>query len=403
MAKVMIKLKQTIALALLSVCIQISAHGQLRVGAERTESYFPLLAGKRVAAVANQSSLIGSVHLADSLVSAGIQLVRIFSPEHGFRGTADAGEKVQASVDARTGIEIVSLYGNNFKPSADKLSDIDIVVFDLQDVGARFYTYFATMHYVMEACAQAGVPCLILDRPNPNGAAIDGPVLEPAYRSFVGMHPVPLLHAMTAAEYAQMINGEYWLADSAQCALHYVLCAGYDRTAAYELPVRPSPNLPNARSIQWYPTLGLLEGTVMSMGRGTDFPFQVVGHPAFPRTGFSFTPESKPGASKNPPYRGQVCHGIDLRADTFFAPGRGIQLALLIALYQQYPHKDQYFNTFFLKLSGTASLRDAIRSGMSEAGIRAQWQTGLVRFQSIRSKYLLYPDSPIITQQYGPQ
>lgn len=397
----MIKLKQTILTVMLALSFHITSWGQIRVGAERTEEYLPLLAGKRVAAVANQSSLIGQVHLVDSLLSAGVQLVRIFSPEHGFRGTADAGEKVNASIDARTGLEIVSLYGSNYKPAADKLSDIDLVLFDLQDVGARFYTYFATMHHVMEACAQAGVTFMVLDRPNPNGGSIDGPILESAYKSIVGMHPVPLMHAMTAAEYAQMINGQGWLADEIQCPLQWVACSGYSHAESYELPVRPSPNLPNALSIAWYPTLGLFEGTVMSMGRGTDFPFQVVGHPVYPPTGFSFTPESRPGASKNPPYKDQLCNGIDLRTDSLFAPGSGIQLGLLIYVFNHFPEKDKFFNSFILKLCGTAQLRDAILSGKSEEAIRAQWQPGLVEFQAIRTKYLLYPDSQEIIERFG--
>ena len=393
-------MKQTLLTALLAAGLYITSLAQIRVGAERTEAYFPLLSGKRVAAVANQSSLIDDIHLADSLLGAGIELVRIFSPEHGFRGTADAGEKVSTSTDLQTGIEIVSLYGSNFKPSAEKLKDIDIVIFDLQDVGVRFYTYFATMHYVMEACAQSGTTLIILDRPNPNGCNIDGPVLEPAYKSFVGMHPVPILHAMTAAEYAQMINGEGWLADGIQCNLHWVLCSGYSRSDDYQLPVRPSPNLPNARSIQWYATLGLFEGTVMSMGRGTDFPFQVAGHPLYPVTGFSFVPESRPGASKNPPYNGQLCNGIDLRTDTLFAPRSGIQLALLLSVYQHFPQKEKFFNSFILKLSGTSSLRDAIRNGMSEEAIRAQWKPSLATFQKVRSRYLLYSDSPDILELF---
>lgn len=399
----MIKMKQTILLLLLVLCSFARSGAQLRTGAECTEAYFPVLAGKRVAVVANQSSLIGRVHLVDSLLAAGVDVVRIFSPEHGFRGLADAGEKISASVDARTGLEIVSLYGSNFRPSPDKLKDIDIVVYDLQDVGVRFYTYFGTMHYVMESCAQQGVMFMVLDRPNPNAGYLDGPILEMAYKSIVGMHPVPLVHAMTAAEYAQMINGEGWLAGGIRCRLQWVLCEQYSRTDRYDLPVRPSPNLPNARAVAWYPTLGLYEGTVMSMGRGTDFPFQVVGHPSYPATGFSFTPESRPGASKNPPYLGQRCNGLDLRTDSIFSPEGGVQLGLLVRTYQQYPHKDAFFNAFFLKLSGTAQLRDAIISGLSEDSIRAQWRPGLVQFQSLRSNYLLYPDAPGIASEFGTQ
>lgn len=397
----MIKIKQTILLILLAIASADNAGAQLRTGAERTEAYFPILTGKRVAVVANQSSLIGSVHLVDSLLATGVNVVRIFSPEHGFRGTADAGEKVNTSVDARTGLEIVSLYGNNYQPAPEKLKDIDIVLFDLQDVGVRFYTYFGTMHYVMESCAQSGITFIVLDRPNPNGSYIDGPILEPQYRSIVGMHPVPLVHAMTAAEYAQMINGEGWLAGGVHCRLQWVLCEHYARTDQYDLPVRPSPNLPNAGSIAWYPTLGLYEGTVMSMGRGTDFPFQAVGHPSYPATGFSFTPESRPGASKNPPYLGQLCNGIDLRTAKKYSPDAKIQLALLIDTYQQFPQKDKYFTAFFLKLSGTRLLRDAIINGQTEESIRAQWRPGLVQFQSIRNKYLLYPDAPGIVREFG--
>jgi uncharacterized protein YbbC (DUF1343 family) len=374
---------------------------ELATGAERTELYMPLLRGKRCAIVANQSSLVGNRHLVDTLLAMGADLRRIFSPEHGFRGTADAGEKVSSYSDKATGLEIVSLYGANFKPTQQQLADIDILIYDLQDVGARFYTYFATMSYAMEACAEAGTEFLVLDRPNPNGQYIDGPLLDAAHISFVGLHPgVPIVHAMTSAEYARMANAEGWLAGGQQCKLSWVPCLGYNRAAGYDLPVRPSPNLPNALSVQWYPTLALYEGTVLSLGRGTDFPFQALGHPSIEGS-FCFTPESRQGAAKKPPLLGMECCGIDLRNSSAFSPGAEINIELLLYTYSIFPDKKAYFNNFFAKLAGTSLLREQIASGKTASEIRESWNAGLQQFQNIRAGYLIYPDSPLITGKYG--
>ncbi|MCB0376416.1 MAG: DUF1343 domain-containing protein, partial [Sinomicrobium sp.] len=282
-------------------------------GAGATEAYLPLLRGKKTGVVANQTSIIGAgTHLVDSLLALGVTVTKVFAPEHGFRGTADAGERIQDGTDPNTGLPVISLYGNNKKPTKAQLTGLDIVVFDIQDVGARFYTYISTLDYVMEACAEAGVPVMVLDRPNPNGHYVDGPVLEPEYRSFVGMHPVPVVHGMTIGEYAKMINGEGWLADGKQCELIVIPIKNYDHNTAYSLPVKPSPNLPNDKAVNLYPSLCFFEGTNVSVGRGTDMQFQVYGSPFLPERGFRFVPEPNEGAKK-PPYQGTICYGEDLR------------------------------------------------------------------------------------------
>jgi len=379
----------------------VSGQAGIQTGAECTDHYVPFLVGKKVAVVANQSSLIGSTHLVDSLLSLGVDIKKIYSPEHGFRGVADAGKAVKNGVDPKTGLTVISLYGKNHKPSKESLSGIDLVIFDLQDVGARFFTYFSTMCYVMEACAESNVAVLILDRPNPNGYYIDGPILEPKYASFVGKHPIPIVHGLTAAEYARMANKEGWLAGGIQCELQWVLCRNYSHSSYYILPVKPSPNLTNSVAIRWYPTLALFEGIEMSIGRGTDFPFQVIGHPDFPDFGFSFKPEPRPGAASSPRFNGKLCHGIDLRNDTAFVYGNELQLDVLIFAYENYRNKAEFFNSFFLNLSGTSQLKDAIISGRSANEIREGWQDGLQRYQKMRAKYLLYEDSPIIVEKYG--
>ena len=361
----------------------------LSVGAARFDQYLPLLAGKRVALVVNQTSEVAGKHLVDTLLAQKVNIKLIFAPEHGFRGTADAGEKVKNDIDAATGIPLLSLYGKDKKPSAESLKEIDILIFDIQDVGVRFYTYISTMHYVMEACAEQNKPLIVLDRPNPNGNYIDGFMLERQYQSFVGMHPIPLVHGLTVGELALMINGEKWLEKGLQCSLTVIKCDNYTHNTPYSLPVRPSPNLPNDRSVYLYPSLGLFEGTVVSVGRGTDSPFQVIGTPDYPDKVFSFTPKSTEGA-KTPPYKDQTCYGIDLRTTTEWK--HRFSLHEIIRFYQKSPKKDQYFNSFLTKLAGTTKLREMIEAGKTEDQIRATWQDDLSQYKKMRKNYLLYPD-----------
>jgi uncharacterized protein YbbC (DUF1343 family) len=365
-------------------------------GAERTEQYFPLLKGKNVAVVANQSSTIENVHLVDSLVAAGINVKKVFCPEHGFRGTADAGESVKNYIDKKTGLPIVSLYGSNKKPKPEQLKGIDIVVFDLQDVGARFYTYISTMHYVMEACAENNITFMVLDRPNPNGFYIDGPVLDKKYTSFVGMHPVPIVHGMTVGEYAQMINAEKWLANQIQCKeLKIITIKGYTHNDFYQLPIKPSPNLSEMAAVYLYPSLCLFEGTIISVGRGTDKPFQQIGHPEFKLLNYTFTPKSTPGAAKNPLYMNTLCYGFNLQEkgkEFIQNPPYKMDLSWLIETYKLAPDKNTYFNNFFNNLSGTHLLKAQIIGEESEDAIRNSWTEDLKKFKKMRAKYLLYED-----------
>ncbi len=361
----------------------------IRTGAECTEAYLPLLAGKRVGLVVNHTALVGKVHLADTLKSLGIQVVKVFAPEHGFRGKADAGEHFQNQIDKPTGLPIVSLYGQkNKKPTAEQLEDVDILIFDMQDVGARFYTYISTMHYVMEACAENQKKLLVLDRPNPNGSYIDGNVREEKYKSFVGMHPIPIVHGLTVGELAMMINGEKWLENALQCPLEVIKVAHYTHDRPYSLPTKPSPNLPNDLSIQLYPSLCLFEGTTISVGRGTNFPFQVLGAPHKAYGHFSFTPQSIEGMAKSPMYQDLACYGVDLRTS-------GLQgkftLEYLLDFYQKSPDKTKFFNGYFDTIAGSALLRQQIISGMTEKQIRKSWQKDLEKYKLIRKKYLLYP------------
>ncbi len=356
---------------------------QILTGAESIQEYGPRLLDKRVALVANKSSRIGNVHLVDSLRSYGVDLVKIFAPEHGFRSNADAGEHINNEIDEKTGIPIVSLYGKNKKPSPEILKGIDLVIYDIQDVGVRFYTYISTLHYLMEACAELDIPVLVLDRPNPNGDYVDGPVLDTAFKSFVGMHPVPVVYGMTVGEYAQMINGEGWLKGGIQCDLTIQPCKNYKRTMRYELPVKPSPNLPNYRSIRLYPSLCFFEGTTVSVGRGTAFPFQVFGAP-YLKGDFSFIPKSGPG-SKYPKHENKPCFGADLREGSTM---QSLNLDWLISAYKQQP-KD-FFNSFFEKLAGTNELRKQLENGLSVEEIRASWKEDLKRFIVLRSRYLVY-------------
>ncbi len=365
----------------------------IKVGAERTELYFPLLKNKRIAVVANQTAMIGNTHLVDSLVGAGLKVKKILCPEHGFRGNADAGENINNNIDNKTGIPIISLYGKNKKPQITDLKDIDIVIFDIQDVGVRFYTYISTMHYVMEACAENNVQFMVLDRPNPNGYYVDGPVMKKELTSFVGMHQVPLVHGMTIAEYAMMINEEGWLKGSIKCKLSYIPIEGYKHTYYYQLPIKPSPNLPNMKSVYLYPSTGLFESTIMSVGRGTDKPFQVFGHPDMKNYTFSFVPQSKTGA-KQPLYEGKTCYGMDLSVlpDSMIRSYKQISLLFLKDAYKNYPQKELFFNSFFPKLSGSSTLQEQIILNKDEKEIHESWQADLIKFKKIRKKYLLYPD-----------
>lgn len=363
------------------------------VGAERTNIYLNELIGKKVGVVANHTSLIINTNLVDSLLSLKINVVRVFSPEHGFRGTADAGEKVKSNIDSKTGLPIISLYGKNKKPLPEQLKGLDVLIFDIQDVGARFYTYISTMHYVMEACAENNKKLIILDRPNPNGHYVDGPVLDNKFKSFVGMHPVPIVHGMTIGEYAKMINGEGWLANHVKCDLTIVEVKNYNHTIFYDLPVKPSPNLPNMSSIYLYPSLCLFEGTPISVGRGTDLPFQILGHPKLKSERYSFTPKSMEGA-KNPVLIGEKCNGYNLSLfGTEYMKGKGsINLFWLIDIYNHFPDKVVFFNEQFNLLAGTDQLQQQIIAGETEEEIIASWAVGLSKFKLIRKKYLLYND-----------
>lgn len=349
------------------------------------------LASKQIGLVVNQSSVVSNTHLVELLIQQGLQVKKIFSPEHGFRGTADAGAKVENSIDPQTGLAVFSLYGKDKKPTAEALKGINLLMFDLQDVGVRYYTYLSTLHYVMEAAAEQNIPLLVLDRPNPNGAYVDGPVLEKNYQSFVGLHPIPLLHGMTLGELALMIKGEGWINKAEQLKLYVLPLKNYQRDMPYELPVRPSPNLPNAQAVALYPSLGFFEATPLSIGRGTDFPFQVLGYTNPPFGNFAFSPVPKAGASLNPPLKNQLVLGLDLRE----VKAGGLDLSYLIqaqALFAK--HQLALFNSpdFMDKLSGTNKLRQQLEQGWTESQIRQSWQSELMKFRQQRQPYLLYPD-----------
>ena len=367
----------------------------IQTGAEQIEDYLALIGERNVALVVNQTSMVGEVHLVDKLLGLGVRVQKIFAPEHGFRGTADAGEQVTDGRDTRTGLPIVSLYGKNKKPSPEMMQGLDLVIFDIQDVGARFYTYISTMTYVMEACAEMGISFMVLDRPNPNGHYVDGPVLEKAQSSFVGLHQVPVVHGMTVAEYAYMVNEEGWLKDSVQCSLSYIKCKNYDHNTPYKLPVKPSPNLPNTRSIYLYPSLCFFEGTSFSIGRGTNTQFQVIGHPENTFGDYEFTPVPMPGA-KYPKHENKSCKGLDLSTldSEILSKNKRLELSYLLDMYANFEDKDAFFNSnnFFDLLAGNETLQAQIKAGKSEAEIRATWADNLQRFKAIRQKYLLYKD-----------
>lgn len=374
----------------LSLTLSVSAQKPILTGAEQSELYLPILKGKRVGFVGNQTSIMpqsANKHVVDFLLEKGVQVKKVFVPEHGFRGTADAGEKVDNSIDQKTGLPIISLYGINKKPSAAQIADLDVVIFDLQDVGTRFFTYISTMHYVMEACAEQGKKVIIFDRPNPNGSYIDGPMLKPGFESFVGMHNIPIVHGLSVGELAKMINGEKWLKGGITADLEVIPVANWNRSMAYSLPVKPSPNLPTDLAITLYPSTCLFEGTVVSLGRGTLFPFQVYGYPD-PKFGdFQFTPVSIDGMSKTPPLQDKLCFGRDLRGES---PDHRFSLEYLLDAYNISGMKEKFFNNYFNTLVGTDELKKQILVGKTEVEIRESWKAGLAEFERERKKYLIY-------------
>ena len=385
------KLEILMLIVWLTGCIQAQP---LRTGAEQTEKLIPLLKDKRVALVVNQTSIVGKTqtHLLDTLVSLGVNVKKVFAPEHGFRGNADAGETVKNGRDVKSGLPILSLYGKNKKPTPAQLEDIDLVLFDIQDVGARFYTYISTMHYVMEACAENKKSFIVTDRPNPCDY-IDGPVREASKKSFVGMHPIPVLHGCTVGELAQMINGEGWLKDGLRCELTVIPVEGWKHGQPYSLPIKPSPNLPNDQSIALYASLCPFEGTSVSVGRGTRMPFQIIGSPDIQTYPYTFTPQALEGFDKNPLHKGKACSGLDLR---YIQTPKGFSLKYVIEFYQAYRKAgkaDRFFTraSWFDLLLGTSSVREAIIAGKDETSIRSSWQRSLDNYKIIRQRYLLYP------------
>lgn len=374
----------------------LPSNDEIIVAAERTKTYFIHLKNKRVAVVANATSTIGSTHLVDSLIGAGINVVKVFAPEHGFRGNHGAGDKVNDERDTKTGLPLVSLYGRNKKPSAEMLQDVDVILFDIQDVGARFYTYISTMHYVMEAANEQGKELIILDRPNPNGHYVDGPVLNTKFTSFVGMHPIPMVHGLTVGELAMMIVGEKWIPNSEKLKMSVIPVVNYSHKDFYTLPVAPSPNLPNMSAIYAYPSLCLFEGTMVSVGRGTDKPFQCFGFPGHKNGVFSFTPKDIVGVVNNPPYEGQVCQGhlVDTFSEYYFQNHGEIYLNWLISMYQESGKGETFFTeaAFFDKLAGTDQLRKDLLAGKNEEYIRKSWESDLSEYKKLRKKYLLYAD-----------
>lgn len=373
---------------------ELASFGQVKCGAERTDAYFPLLKHKEIAVVANPGSMIGKVHIVDSLYRAGIKIGVIFSPEHGFRKFSEAGQSIANTIDSATNIPVLSLYGKKNKPVKTDFSDVDLVVFDLQDVGVRFFTYLSTLNYVMEACAENNVPMLLLDRPNPNGFYIDGPVLEEQYSSFIGLHAIPVVYGMTIGEYAQMLNGEGWLKNGVICDLQVIALQNYTHHSLYQLLVNPSPNLRSMNAIYLYPSLCFFEGTKISIGRGTGFPFEVFGHPGMVAFSFAFIPESKKGAAQNPIYNGQTCLGVNLR--NFYTDNPewlgSINLSWLIMAFKAMGSKSDFFNDYFDKLAGNSTLRNQILQDLPESEIKQSWQPDIEKFKEIRRKYLIYEE-----------
>ncbi|MCX7986996.1 MAG: DUF1343 domain-containing protein [Bacteroidales bacterium] len=360
-------------------------------GIYQTELYFPMLSGKKIAVVTNHSSTIKNTHLVDTLLSRGLKVNKIFCPEHGFRGQAEAGEHILSETDSKTGLPIISLYGKHYKPTPNDLKEVEVMVFDLQDVGVRCYTYLSTLHYVMEACAENKIPLIVLDRPNPNGFYIDGPMLEPRYRSFVGLHPVPLVYGMTIGEYAQMINGEGWLRKNIKCNLNVIPCLQYSHHQKIKLEIAPSPNLRTMQAIYLYPSLVLFEGTVISVGRGTPSPFTCFGHPLLDSGNFNFIPKKRIG-SPAPLYADTLCIGFNLENYTFPTPENFFTIQWLLLAYNHFPEKSRFFNKFFNYLAGTDKLKKQIEEGKNEDEIRQSWREDIEKFKKIREKYLIYPE-----------
>jgi len=386
-AKIM---RKAYLLPLIMLILRLSVNAQIVTGAQQMDRYLPLLKGRSVAIFANPTSVVGSTHLVDTLLKKGIHVVKIFSPEHGFRGEADAGAKVGNQVDPKTGVPIISLYGSKTKPTADDLAGVDVMLYDIQDVGVRYYTYIGSLQRYMEAAIENHRPLVILDRPDPLGFYVDGPVLDTAYRSFVGMQPVPVVYGMTIGEYARMLIGEGWVGADTGFHLTIIPCRNYTHRSRYVLPVKPSPNLPNMQSVYLYPSLCLFEGTDVSLGRGTTKPFQQFGNPEFPKDLYSFTPESVPGAT-NPPQLGKKCYGYDLSA----VDVKGLTLKWLLEAWSLTPEKDSFFlrgGRSFDRLAGGPVLREQVQQGLSGEAIRKTWQPGLKKFKAIRKKYLLYAD-----------
>ncbi|MFT3981272.1 MAG: DUF1343 domain-containing protein [Ferruginibacter sp.] len=392
---------------MLSACAQprhtgaAGASNTILTGADQTEQYIDLLKGKRVAILANPTTILGQKHWVDSMLSRGIHIVKVFGPEHGFRGNASNGTEVSDEKDKATGIPIISLYGNKRKPSAKDLEDVDVMIFDIQDVGCRFYTYINVLRDVMEGCADNNKELMILDRPNPNGYLVDGPILDMQYRSGIGQFPIPMSHGMTIAEFAQMINGEGWLPEKKQCRLHIVKVKNYNHDMEYVLPVKPSPNLNTQQSIMLYPSTCMFEGVALNHGRGTQFPFTVLGAPSLKgKYDFSFTPASIPGMSESPLYKNEVCYGLDLRkydVEKLHA-SRKINIQWMIELYKAFPDKAKFFDRSqsvqignIDGLVGNALFKEQIKNGVSEKEIRASWEPGLSQYKEMRKKYLLYP------------
>jgi uncharacterized protein YbbC (DUF1343 family) len=366
----------------------------VEVGAAQLQEYLPLIKNKKVGIVVNQTSTINETHLLDTLIKLNINVRKVFAPEHGFRGTADAGEHVKNGIDPSTKTTIISLYGDNKKPKAEQIKDLDIILFDIQDVGVRFYTYISTLQYVMEACAENKKKLIILDRPNPNGHYVDGPILDTQFRSFVGMQTIPIVHGMTIGEYAKMLNGQKWLKNKLQCDISIIKCKNYDHNTFYNLPIKPSPNLPNMQSIYLYPSLCLFEGTDhVSLGRGTTLPFQIYGSPTFSNIlPYNFIPQAMPGA-KNPPLLNQKCFGYNLSEIPLEQLRKQkFTLEYLINAYQLSNNKSTFFNSFFLKLYGKQNIIKQLEKNIGEENIRKTWQTELIKFKTIRKKYLLYKD-----------
>ncbi len=393
-------------LALFALSTEAKDRYRIVPGAESTEEYFPLLKGKKIAVVANHTAILGHDHLVDSLKNSGFKIKCVFAPEHGFRGESGNGDKVSGGKDPKTGIPIISLYGKHLKPTAKDLEGVKIVIFDIQDVGVRFYTYISTLQYVMEACAELDIQLIVLDRPNPNGFYVDGPVLKKEFQSFVGMQPVPVVYGMTIGEYALMLNGEGWLNKKVKCNLKVVSLINYDHNTKAVIRIPPSPNLPDMDAIYLYPGICLLEGAHVSLGRGTSKPFRLIGYPGYEskegEKDTTFIPKEIKGVASNPPFEDTLCKGIDLTGKGIMVRiNPGLDLSVLIKMYQNYPEKEKFFNNFFNKLAGNSELQEQIRNNVGPEEIRASWKKDLDAFKLIRKKYLLYPDFTTLEKMKG--